>query len=131
MIKNYKQFNEGIKHLLVGPSKEELWKYYGYDKPFDTPKEYFDSVIKDVKIKERPHTQSSIYWEKGGKIIIQYELDTSYLYMSKELKTVFKHIFNISADELIELFSDFVGEQLNWKTFKKVYPSYLERFWNQ
>jgi len=25
MIKNYKQFNEGIKSLLVGPSEEEIW----------------------------------------------------------------------------------------------------------
>ena len=25
MIKKYKQFNEGIRHLLVGPTKEEIW----------------------------------------------------------------------------------------------------------
>ena len=100
-------------------------------KPFDTPKEYFDSVVKDAVIKPYPHSSNSIHWEKNGKIMFELKLDTSWLYMSKELKTVFQHIFNIPIDELIELFSDFVGEQLNWKTFKKVYPSYLEKFWNQ
>ena len=28
MIKKYKQFNEGIRHLLVGPSNEEILKHY-------------------------------------------------------------------------------------------------------
>jgi len=25
MIKNYKQYNNGIKSLLVGPTEEEVW----------------------------------------------------------------------------------------------------------
>ena len=28
MIKNYKQYNEGINHLLVGPTDEEIWNHY-------------------------------------------------------------------------------------------------------
>ena len=41
MITKYNQFNESIKSLLVGPTKDEIWKNLGFNRTFDTPKEFF------------------------------------------------------------------------------------------
>lgn len=64
MIKKFTQFNEGINHLLVGPTKEEIWKHLGYDVPFDTVEDYFEYIIKDMKRIPQTKYPDYIFWGK-------------------------------------------------------------------
>lgn len=51
MIKNYKQYNEGMKHLLVGPTEEEIWDNIKDSKPSELLiKSVQSGIIKGVII---------------------------------------------------------------------------------
>jgi len=39
--------NESIKHLLTGPSEEEVWKSFGYNRTFDTPEEFINYILEN------------------------------------------------------------------------------------
>jgi len=64
MITKYSKYNESIKSLLTCPSKEEVWKSFGYDKSFNTPEEFFLNVIDGMKIKEQTEYPECVFWEK-------------------------------------------------------------------
>jgi len=123
---------------LKGPSKEEVWKHLekvwsvlGYDKPFDTPEEFFENFKVGINLSEKTKFHNSVYWGKNRKFIFKLDRDTGYFYMCDELITIFRDLFDINYEELRNILYDFIGEQLNWRTFKEpFYPTYLKTISN-
>jgi len=121
MITNYKKFNENIKSLLVGPTKDEMkdyWKDLGYDQSFETPEEFFLYIIDGIKIKEQTEYPNSILWEKNDEIIFDQNLKFKYLFVnSKLIWSVFRNVFGLNYDEIQSFIKNQVEEHLNWKGF--------------
>ena len=116
MITKYKQFNESIKSLLVGPTKEEMWKNLGYDKSFDTPEEFFLNVIDGMEIHDQ--TKDYILWEKDGKVIFEQDLVNMNLWIdNKSIWSVLENIFELDYDEIKKIISNIVSEHLKWMGF--------------
>ena len=122
MITKYITFNESIKSLLVGPSKKEVLKYFGYDETFDTPEEFFLNLIHGMKIKKQTKYLHCVYWEKNDKIIfIQDFRKNKILFVEYySIWSVFKNIFGLNYDETQRFIKDQVKEHLNWKGFTTV-----------
>ena len=119
MIKNYQQFiKESLLDKLQGPTKEEVWKYVGYEKTFDTPEEFFLEVIKDIKIRPQTKYPDSIFWEKDGEIIFQQDLKNMVLWVKyNTIWKIFDKVFCMEYSEIQELIKSMVEEHLNWKGF--------------
>ena len=73
MIKKYKQFNESIKSLLKGPTKEEVWGSFGFRKTFDTPEEFLTELFSDL---ETTTDGEFINYNKKNKLIFEIEKNT-------------------------------------------------------
>jgi hypothetical protein len=118
MITKYKQFNESSLDKLTGPSKEEIWKNFGYDKTFDTPKEFFLDVIDGLKIKEESKYSDHIFWEKDGNILFEQDLKSKYLWVEYyHIWIVFENIFDMKYYDIQSFINNMVEEYLNWKGF--------------
>ena len=116
MIKNYKLFTESLLDKLEGPTKDEVWKSFGYEKGFDTPEEFFLDVIKDIKVKEQTKYPQSIFWEKNGKIIFEQDFKNNLLYVDyKSIWMVFEKIYDLQYSETQLFIKNKVEEHLNWK----------------
>jgi len=117
MITKFEKFNESIKSLLVGPTKEEIWKNLGYDKSFDTPEEFFLTVIDGIKIKEQTEHPNYIYWEKNGKVIFKQDLKDMDLWVDQTIWSILEKVFGINYNKTQKFIKDQVEEHLNWKGF--------------
>ena len=118
MITKYNKFNESIKNLLVGPTKEEVWKSKGYDRTFDTPEEFFLNVIDGMEIKKQSAYPYSVIWEKDGVIIFEQKLYTKDLWVDyKSIWSVFEIFFGLKYNEIQIIIINIVREHLNWKGF--------------
>ena len=118
MITKFEKYNESIKSLLVGPSKEEVWKSLGYDSSFGTPEEFLLWVIDGMKIKEKTKDTDYIIWEKNGKIIFAQDFDHMQLYVDDEsIWCVLEKVFGLDYDEIKSIITDVVEEHLNWNGF--------------
>ena len=102
MITKFYQYNESIKSLLVGPTKDEVWtelmngKLKGLITSIpDSPEDFFNQIKEGCVIIETDEF-GSVYWGKNGNV---------YLF----------HIENGSEDIL------FVRKSLIWSVLQKVY----------
>ena len=90
MIKNYKQYNEGINHLLVGPTDEEIWSNYingelkGLLKKIPKSPEDFFNQMKDDCVEMGSNILGDIYGKNGIKLF-QVSSNTEYLHVSYNL----------------------------------------------
>jgi len=127
MITKFEKYNESIRSLLVGPSKEEMkdyWKKLGYDQSFNTTEEFFLNVIDGIKIKPQTKYLNSIFWEKNGKILFEQDLKTMYLWVEYDsIWAIFEKVFGLKYSEIQQFIKDQVEEHLNWKGFtpRKLY----------
>ena len=117
MITKFEKYNESIKSLLVGPSKEEIWKNLGYDKSFDTPEEFMSYVISHMKMKKQEKYGTITYTLNGRQIFIldtnitkfiDYKLWVKY----KRIFLVFRTIFNMDNNEIKEYICKVVKNEL-------------------
>jgi len=119
MITKYSKFNESIKSLLIGPTKEEVWENLGYDQSFETTEEFFLNVIDGMKIKDQSEYSDIVFWEKNGKIIFEQDLKNKYLYVNYYIIwSVFENIFGLNSVEIQSFIIDVVKKHLNWIGFK-------------
>ena len=122
MITKYNKFNESIKSLLVGPTKDEVWENLGYDRTFDTPEEFLLYRIDGMKIKEQVKYPNIIFWEKDGKIIFEQDFGNMDLCVNDiTIWSVLEKGFGLVYDEMQLLIEKFVEEHLNWKGFSPNY----------
>ena len=107
MITKYKQFNESIKSLLVGPSKEEMkdyWKSRGFDRTFDTPEEFLLYVMSDMKSIVDDEYLDSIFWLKNGNVLFEENLENKELYINYDfIWKILRGIFNVEFKDIKEL----------------------------
>ena len=120
MITKFEKYNESIKDLLVGPTKEEVWKNLGYDIPFDTPKEFISYLIDGIKIKEQTKYPNSILWSKNGKTILLQDIKIKYLYVDYDIWKIFQNIFGMKKEEIESLIINTCENKLNITGFKIV-----------
>ena len=104
--------------------KKEVWEYLGFNKIFDTPKEFLDFYLVDIEMKQYQHI-NSIYWYKDDKMIFRFDQGMKYLYMCKTLTAIFRDIFDLREDELQYLLWDFMSEPLDLNRIKKFHISYV------
>jgi len=117
-LPKYDIYNESIKSLLVGPTKEEMWKNLGYDRTFDTPEEFFLYLTDGVEVT----SPNGLYyeWKKNGKILFeQYIWPEKIIFMKYSVIKVFDKIFNMEFMEVsgFREFNIFMKEMFN-KYFK-------------
>ena len=121
MITKFEQYNESIKSLLVGPTKDEMkdyWKNLGYDQSFDTPEEFFLHVIDGMKIKKQTKYPYSIFWEKNKKILFEQDLKNKYLLVDYyPIWSIYENFFCLNGVDIQSFIKDQVEEHLNWKGF--------------
>lgn len=111
MITKFETYNEGIKHLLNGPTKEEAWKSLGFDRTFETPEEYFLYLTDGVEIV----SPNGLYyeWKKGDKILFeQYPTPDKLFFMKYSDVKIFDKIFDMNFREFFK-FSNFIKEMIN------------------
>ena len=117
MIVKYHQFiKESLLDKLEGPTKEEVWKHYGYDITFNTPEEFFLDVINGIKIKPQTKYSQSVFWEKNSKILFEQDFKNNMLYVDyKSIWVIFEKIFSLQNAEIQRFLKNGVDENLNWK----------------
>lgn len=115
MLKKYNQYiKESLLDKLEGPNEEEVWKNLGYDRTFNTPKEFIDYIIANST-----ETDSSVSDSK------EYELNGNYIYriythrnykhisISDEFQKPLKYIFNLDRDDQKDLFYNYFNNKIN------------------
>ena len=116
MIKNYKIFTESLLSKLQGPTKDEVWKSFGYEKGFDTPEELFLDVIKDIKVREQIKYPESVFWEKNGEVIFEQNFKRNSLYVDyNSIWFIFEKIYGLQYSETELFIKNMVEEYLNWR----------------
>jgi len=122
MITKFEQYNESIKSLLVGPTKEETkdyWKNLGYEQSFETPEEFFLYMIDGIKIYKQTNCPDYIFWVKNNNIIFKHELKTKKLWVDyNSIWSVLMKLFGFDFVETQSFIKDQVEKHLNWKGLK-------------
>lgn len=116
MIIKFEKYNESIKSLLIGPTKEEVWKSFGYDRTFDTIDEFFEYIIKDMKRFPQTKYPDYIFWGKNNMIIFeQYTKNDNLLFINHKVLGVIKSIFDPTyyQQTVVEL----VEKYLHWDQY--------------
>jgi len=122
MITKFEKYNESIKSLLVGPTKEEVWKNFGYEKGFETPEEFFLYIIDGIKIikMNKNNKKDEIYFGKNNKIYFKYILNNNsmnVLWVSINIWNILEKIFNLKILVIKSLITDIIEEKLYLKNF--------------
>jgi len=113
MITNFEKYNESIKSLLVGPTKEEVWKNLGYDEQFDTAEEFMNYIITNIKILKQNITSSVIWVIDKTPIFIQNSKDNFLWVNSNKIFYILESVFNLNSRESYVLVKNIVEEKLN------------------
>jgi len=120
MITNFKKYNESIKSLLVGPTKEETWIYLMNGKlkglitsiP-DSPEDFFNKIKEGCS--KMGEDEYGIYWGKNGIKLFQQNSKKGYLRVShKYVWSVFENIYGLNYNETKLFIMDQLVEDTNW-----------------
>jgi len=122
MITKFEKYNESIRSLLVGPTKEEIWKNLGYDRTFDTTEEFFLYVIDGMKM--RKQNKYLVFWEKNDKILFEQDLKYKIIWVDyHSIWSIFVNIFGFNYDQTQQFIKKQVEKHLNWKKFTIDHPA--------
>ena len=122
MITKFEKYNESVKSLLVGPTKEEVWKNLGYvkifNRTFDTSEEYFIYLISNMKIQEQTEYPYIEFYEVNGKLLFEKNLRTKNLWVDNNyIWKPFKIIFGLSEVGIRSFLKKMIKEHLKWDEF--------------
>ena len=130
MITKYKLYNESLKSLLVGPTKEEVWKNLGYDKllgdMFKTPEELFIFITDDMTNKTKK--DDCVFWykkiKKGNKqnniLLFENTLKHNFLYVDNTyIWKILVEIFDYTMDEIKSFIKNMIEKHLGWFGFSE------------
>jgi len=121
MITKFDKYNESIKSLLIGPTKEDVWDNLFKDKLSglitsipDSPEDFFNKM-KDGCIKMY-ESEYIIYWGKNGiKLFIQ-DFKNGRLWVNyKYVWSVLEKFYGLNYTETQSLIKDLLLEDTNWK----------------
>ena len=120
MIKNFKQFNEGINHLLVGPTKEEVWsdlmngELKGFINHVPVSPEDFFNQMKDGCV-QMSRNKYGIHYGKNGEIFFQVNLESGDLYVRyRKFWSIFEKIYGLNDTEIESLIKRQLVDDTIW-----------------
>ena len=116
MIKNFKQYNEGINHLLVGPTKDEVWEQLGFPHSFNTPEEFVKYLMEHVTKKQTPMFGATIVARYNGKLIYENEFNNYKLWVSDFVLSVIMGIFDYSSYDAFTVIEKYFRSKPEFKT---------------
>lgn len=94
MIKNYKQYNEGIVNLLVGPTEEEIIE----------------------QLKDQPLKLFKIGCEEGYLDMVKYSIENSYKDANLSIYELNDGLRNTAENGYIDIFKYLIDNyEVNWK----------------
>jgi len=120
MIKNYEQYNESIKSLLVRKTKEELWnnliKYKLSDFIDSIPKSPEDFFLKMKNECEIIRVDDYyIYWGKNNTELFWEGLKSGYLHINLDyIWSPLKQIYGLNYNEIQSLIKNLLYDT-NWR----------------
>jgi len=125
MIKKYIKFNEGIKSLLVGPTKEEVWKNLGYDKSFDNLEDFLTELCDgmDASIGYDGQSHSEIVFSKDGKELFEFDikekkLSVAYFAVQRIIYDMFYDGKEGNENEMREIIKKVISNELGNDDFE-------------
>jgi hypothetical protein len=122
IITKYQQFNEGIRHLLVGPTKEEVWKNKGYSDimktPPDTAKEFLEMILDDITIVNQRKYRKSVFYKRNGEIYFELEHNNQTLWVNySKVWLVLVNYYGLTGWDLTNIISKITQKKLKWPNF--------------
>jgi len=120
MITNFEKYNEGIKSLLVGPTKENVWDNLFKDKlnglidsiP-DSPEDFFNQMKEGcVKMGEDKY---GAYWGKNGIKLFQEDSKNNLWISLIYIWSVLEKFYGLNYYEIQSLIKDLLVDDTNWK----------------
>jgi len=132
MIKKYIQFNEGVLQHLTGPNEEEVWKEFGYDKPFNSPQEFLDYITSDLEEYKNPTFPNSLFLRKDGKILFEIVYDSNLIYVEYfDVYEILEKIFSMSVTQIKELITNYFTQNYYLQNYHVFHYSNLvsARWW--
>jgi len=110
MITKFEKYNESIKSLLVGPTKEEVLDNLGITIP-DTPQEY----IIDLIDKSRKETiNHNTYWYINNIKVFHFNTSGRILFCSRIIVwTILSDVFGLSYNEITSVIKEIIEEKYN------------------
>jgi len=121
MITKFEKYNESIKSLLVGPTKEEMWSKLlnGRLKGLitsipESPEDFFNQMKEGcVEIVKGWY---GIYFGKNGIKLFQQDLKNGWLYVSYlYIWSVYEKIYGFNKNEIQELIEKELLKDTKWK----------------
>jgi len=121
MIIKFDKYNESIKSLLIGPTKEDVWDNLFKDKlnglitsiP-DSPEDFFNQMKDDCS--KMYESEYIIYWGKNGIRLFRHELKNGILWISYiYIWLVLEKIYGFDYDETKSFIRKQLLEDVNWK----------------
>ena len=107
MIKNYNQFKESLLNKLEGPTEEEVWKSFGYEKTFDTYSDFLDYMFSDLKVIKNPNYPNCFFYTKNDKILFEVDPNNHRIYVDYfDIWIILDKIFNEDNNRIRYILND-------------------------
>ena len=137
MITKFEQYNESIKDLLVGPTKEEVLKNFGYEQNFETPEEFIIHLIKnsDVKKKRPLRFSNYVFIVKDDNILFRSNTKMNDILVNTGMVWyILNIVFNLNNEQiqpfLKKMIKKHIGyEKLGLNSKFTVWPTHSYKKW--
>lgn len=121
MITKFEKFNEGINHLLVGPTEEEIWNHYmegdlkGLITSIPETHEDFFVQMRENCVLMGEDNNGYIYGKRGIELF-QENLKYGFICISyKYIWSIFENIYNFNKQEIYTLINKQCKNDEEWK----------------
>ena len=120
MITKFEKYNEGIRHLLVGPTKEEVWielmngKLKGLIKSVPESPEDFFYQIKDGCV-EMSRDEKGIYYGKNKIELFKIDLKNQFLYIDyNHIWSFLENMYDFNSSKTQTIIKNILLKDINW-----------------
>jgi len=108
----YDKIYEGIKHILVGPSEQEIWNYFGYDRSFVSPIQFINYIGDNLEEYKNDDYPNCLFLKKDGKILFEIQYVHRKLYVEYfNVWRIFKDLFMLPDFAIKNILTNFIQEK--------------------
>jgi len=126
MITKFTQYNENIKSLLIGPTKEEMWselmngKLKGFLKSVpNSPEDFFNQMKDGCKILDK--NNHYIFWGKNNVTLFWHHVKNKKIYISYNYIWIYFNIlYGFNYTETLSFIKNMLLEDINWRGLSPV-----------